>query len=56
MADADGVPIHVENFNTGQNTMMFIDPQNSVYKTGLKLDYSPNKLEFLEEFKAGKIE
>lgn len=29
---------------------MIIDDQNSVYKTGLKLDYSPKKMEFFEEF------
>jgi hypothetical protein len=31
----------VKDFNTGQNTMLIQDVNNSIYKTGLKLDYSP---------------
>ncbi len=40
----------VKDFNTGQNTMLIQDVNNSIYKTGLKLDYSPKQLQFFDEF------
>ncbi len=57
MVESENVPLavnldghKVKDFNPGQNTMMIIDDENSVYKTGLKLDYSPKKMNFFEEF------
>ena len=49
MVESENVPVAIslgngqaiKDFNTGQNTMMILDKQNSVFKTGLKLDYSP---------------
>lgn len=40
----------VKDFHTGQNTMMIRDVNDSIYKTGLKLDYTPKELEFFPEF------
>lgn len=31
----------VKDFTTGQNTMMIQDTNDKIYKTGLKLDYTP---------------
>lgn len=58
MVESENVPLPVNlegghkinDFNPGQNTMMIIDDENSVYKTGLKLDYSPKKMNFFEDF------
>ena len=60
MVESESIPVSVifeqeqdkgiSDFHTGQNTMLLRDDDGSVYKTGLKLDYSPKKLDFFEEF------
>jgi hypothetical protein len=58
MVESENVPLPVileggnkiKDFNPGQNTMMIIDDENYPYKTGLKLDYSPKKLKFFDDF------
>ena len=49
MVESENVPLlvslengnRVKDFHTGQNTMMIIDEEYNVMKTGLKLDYTP---------------
>lgn len=43
-------PMLVKDFHPGTNTMLIQDVNNNVYKTGLRLDYSPKQLNFFEEF------
>lgn len=48
--DKDNKPQLVKDVHTGQNTMMIMDEHNNVYKTGLKLDYSPNQIDLPSDF------
>ena len=58
MIESENVPVTVnlennlpiKDFTTGQNTMLMVDDENNVYKTGLKLDYTPKKINIFEEF------
>lgn len=40
--------VHVTDFNAGQNTMIIRDSKNRIYKTGLKIDYTPKMMLFDE--------
>ena len=40
----------MKNFATGMNTMMIQDVEGGVYKSGLKIDYTPKKVQLIEEF------
>lgn len=42
--------VEVDSFSLGQNTMILKDVENRIYKTGLKLDYTPTPLTFFDEF------
>lgn len=57
MVESENIPIQipvgenkVKDFHTGMNTMLILDEADNVYKTGLKLDYSPAKIKLNEEF------
>ena len=50
VADKEDKVQFVKDFTTGQNTMMIRDTNNKIYKTGLKLDYTPKYLDFFEDF------
>lgn len=39
----------VREFSAGQNTMVIRDSKNRVYKTGLKIDYTPKLVAFNED-------
>jgi hypothetical protein len=39
----------LKNFSTGMSTMLAEDNNNNVYKTGLKIDFSPKLISFDEE-------
>mmetsp|Transcript_25115 Transcript_25115/g.18910 ORF Transcript_25115/g.18910 Transcript_25115/m.18910 type:complete len:224 (+) Transcript_25115:404-1075(+) len=55
-SESSPVNISLENklpivdFHTGQNTMIMLDSEGGVHKTGLKLDYTPKKLGKSEDF------
>lgn len=55
IVDANEQMIPVVDFSTGQNTMIVRAEDNSIYKTGLKLDYSPKRLDFSSEFDSANI-
>jgi len=40
--------VEIKDFTTGMNTMMMVDTENRLYKTGLKLDYDPSLIKFDE--------
>jgi alpha-tubulin suppressor-like RCC1 family protein len=42
--------VDIKDFHTGQNTMIIRDVEDRVYKVGLKIDYTPKEIDFLEEF------
>ncbi len=39
----------IQDFSCGMNTMLMRDHKNRVYKTGLKLDYTPKLIKFNED-------
>lgn len=39
-------PVIIKDVTTGMNTMMAIDTDDNVYKTGLKIDYDPSLIKF----------
>lgn len=39
----------IKDFTTGMNTMMMVDSENRIYKSGLKLDYDPSVIKFDSE-------
>ena len=43
-------PLRIKNFHAGMNTMLFQDENGGIYKTGLKLNYTPKKIALMEEF------
>lgn len=43
-------PRRIKDFHTGMNTMLIQDEEDKVYKTGLKLDYTPKEVYLPEEF------
>ena len=67
MVESESVPIQVnvlddknqpqpiKDFQPGANTMLIQDSSNNVYKTGLRLDYLPKKLNFFDEFNKDDI-
>ena len=46
----ENLPRGIRDFHAGQNTMLFQDELGNIYKTGLKLDYSPKQVKLVEEF------
>lgn len=42
-------PILIQELTCGQNTMLLRDHKNRIFKTGLKLDYTPKLVRFNEE-------
>ena len=58
MVESENVPVNikvdapVKDFHPGTNTLLIRDVEGSVYKTGLKLDYTPRKIVLPEEFGA----
>jgi len=46
----DGTPKIITDFHAGMNTMLIKDEQGLIYKTGLKLDFSPKEISMLPEF------
>jgi alpha-tubulin suppressor-like RCC1 family protein len=40
----------IKDFSAGMNTMLFQDEEGGIYKTGLKLNYTPGKINLMEEF------
>lgn len=42
-------PVFIKDFSTGMSTMLAIDSENRIFKTGLKIDYSPSQIIFDEE-------
>jgi alpha-tubulin suppressor-like RCC1 family protein len=40
----------IKDFSAGMNTMLFQDEEGGIYKTGLKLNYTPGKITLMEEF------
>lgn len=54
--DQQSTPVMVTDVSTGNNTMIVKDSENRVYKTGLKIDYSPKLVALDPEMAAdGKI-
>jgi len=45
----------VKNFATGMNTMLIQDESDKVYKTGLKIDYTPKRFELDPGFAGSAI-
>ena len=45
----------IKDFTNGQNTMLIQDENNQIYKTGLKLDYSPRPLNFDSDFTVDNV-
>jgi alpha-tubulin suppressor-like RCC1 family protein len=41
-------PIFVKDFSTGTNTMLVVDSEDRIYKTGFKIDYDPCLVKFDE--------
>ena len=39
-------PIMIKDFTTGTNTMLSIDSDDRIYKTGHKIDYTPTLITF----------
>jgi alpha-tubulin suppressor-like RCC1 family protein len=39
-------PVFIKDFSTGTNTMLAIDSEDRVYKTGFKIDYDPTLVKF----------
>jgi len=39
----------IQDFHCGMNTMLMRDHKNRVYKTGMKLDYTPKLVKFNSE-------
>lgn len=56
MVESENVPVNIKveapvaDFHPGTNTMLIKDSEGAVYKTGLKLDYTPKKIAVPEEF------
>jgi alpha-tubulin suppressor-like RCC1 family protein len=51
MVESENTPVSdIKDFHTGQNTMIIRDVEDRVYKVGLKIDYTPKEIDFLEEF------
>lgn len=57
MVESESTPIQigvegakVKDFHAGMNTMLIQDENDNIFKTGLKLDYSPKKVTLPEEF------
>lgn len=46
----DGTPKIIKDFHAGMNTMLIKDDKGLIYKTGLKLDFVPKKINMLPEF------
>lgn len=63
MVESESVPVQivtedgspVKDFHTGMNTMLIQSDKGDIYKTGLKLDYSPKKISLPEEFEGDTI-
>lgn len=61
MTESENVPINIEapsglpirDFHTGMNSMLILDTEHNVFKTGLKLDYVPKEVRLPEEFDKG---
>lgn len=47
--EKDATPVMIQDFSCGMNTMLMRDHKNRVYKTGLKLDYTPKLIKFNAE-------
>ncbi len=43
--------INIVDFSCGENTMLIKDSQGLLYKTGLKIDYTPSLIEITKEIK-----
>ncbi len=55
-AEEQSEPVIVTDLNAGQNTMLVRDSKNRVYKTGMKIDYTPKLCRFSPELlEADKI-
>lgn len=58
MVESENVPVNIpvdsgkriRDFHTGMNTMLIQDEDGGIFKTGLKLDYSPKQIKLIEEF------
>eukprot|EP00826_Nyctotherus_ovalis_P042427 TRINITY_DN4360_c0_g2_i8.p1 TRINITY_DN4360_c0_g2~~TRINITY_DN4360_c0_g2_i8.p1 ORF type:complete len:327 (-),score=43.35 TRINITY_DN4360_c0_g2_i8:164-1144(-) len=47
--------IKIKDFACGNRTMILLDKDENVYKTGMRFDYSPKKIEVPKDFKVGKV-
>ena len=68
MVESENVPVQitptdsnnkshtVKSFHAGQNTMLIQDEEGNIYKTGLRLDYSPKHLTFFQEFDKNDVQ
>jgi hypothetical protein len=48
-SEKDEGPVLIQDFHCGMNTMLMRDHKNRVYKTGMKLDYTPKLVKFNSE-------